>query len=218
MLDKAQIINRYKSVIFDFDGVILDSNNVKKNAIGESVEGVLNKDETVEFVNYFTRFNGVPREEKIARHVPENEYENVLNRYEAIINKKLRDATMIPGVQSFIQELSNNDKDMIVLSGGTESEVKELLDNRGLVDYFSGVFGGPKNKEENLVKVNLQGPVIYFGDSEVDYNVANKHKFDFVFVYGATNIENWEEKTSPWNIVGAIKDFNNEVINDKSRD
>jgi len=34
-------LKKYNSFIFDFDGVILDSNNIKKSAIGEAAKGVL---------------------------------------------------------------------------------------------------------------------------------------------------------------------------------
>ena len=60
MIDQIDL-NGYKTMIFDFDGVILDSNNVKRDAIKMAVEGVLDQRQTTEFVGYFVRYNGVPR-------------------------------------------------------------------------------------------------------------------------------------------------------------
>ena len=203
-------LKKYNSFIFDFDGVILDSNNIKKSAIGEAVQGVLSDQKANEFVDYFVGLNGVPREEKIEKYVPKEQYEYVLNKYESIIDIKLKSAKLIPGVKNIIQALSRLKKGMIVLSGGTQAEVLQLLVDRGLSENFDGVFGGPKNKEENLQGLSLKKPVLYFGDSEVDYLVAKNNGFDFVFVYGASNIADWRNKVKEWQVVKSISDFNNE--------
>jgi len=203
-------LQKYNSFIFDFDGVILDSNNIKKNAISESVIGILSSERAEEFVNYFINLNGVPREVKIAKYIPKEKYEYVLNKYESIIDKRLQCAKLIPGVRDIIQTLSRLKKSMIVLSGGTQTEVLQLLVKKGLSENFDGVFGGPKNKEENLQGLSLKEPVLYFGDSEVDYLVSKNNNFDFVFVYGASNIIEWENKATEWQVVKSISDFNNE--------
>lgn len=202
-------LNQYNSVIFDFDGVILDSNFVKKLAIGQAVEGVLSVEKAQEFVDYFVGLNGVPREVKIAKYVPQAQYEHVLNKYESIIEKELKSAQLIPGIVDTIQQLSKLKKGMIVLSGGTQSEVEELLLERGLLHHFSAVLGGPKNKTENLATVALKRPVLYFGDSKVDYQVAMDNDFDFVFVYGASNIEDWQGQAKQWQVSGVIENFEN---------
>jgi phosphoglycolate phosphatase-like HAD superfamily hydrolase len=203
-------LQKYNSFIFDFDGVILDSNNIKKNAISESVIGILSSERAEEFVNYFINLNGVPREVKIAKYIPKEKYEYVLNKYESIIDKRLQCAKLIPGVRDIIQTLSRLKKSMIVLSGGTQTEVLQLLVKKGLSENFDGVFGGPKNKEENLQGLSLKEPVLYFGDSEVDYLVSKNNNFDFVFVYGASNIIEWENKVTEWQVVKSISDFKNE--------
>jgi len=202
-------LNQYSSVIFDFDGVILDSNFVKKSAIGQAVEGVLSVEKAQEFVDYFVSLNGVPREVKVAKYVPMAQYEYVLNKYESIIEKELKCAQLIPGVVETIQQLSKLKKGMIVLSGGTQAEVSQLLADRGLLHYFGAVLGGPKNKTENLATVAIKRPVLYFGDSKVDYQVAMENNFDFVFVYGASNIEDWQSEAEQWQVSGVIENFEN---------
>jgi phosphoglycolate phosphatase-like HAD superfamily hydrolase len=203
-------LKKYNSFIFDFDGVIFDSNNIKKSAIGEAVQDVLSDQKANEFVDYFVGLNGVPREEKIAKYVPKEQYEYVLNKYESIIDIKLKSAKLIPGVKDTIKALSRLKKGMIVLSGGTQAEVLQLLVDRGLAENFDGVYGGPKNKEENLQGLSLDKPVLYFGDSEVDYLVSKNNGFDFVFVYGASNIVDWRNKVKEWQVVKSISDFSNE--------
>ncbi len=201
---------KYNSFIFDFDGVILDSNNIKKNALDESVKGILSEKKAREFVDYFVSLNGVPREEKIAKFVPNENYTYVLNKYENIINIRLKNAKLISGVKKIIHTIYKLKKNMIVLSGGTQSEVISLLEDRGLFTKFNGIFGGPFNKEDNLKNVILEKPVLYFGDSEVDHLLAKKNDFDFVFVYGASNVINWKLKVKEWKTIKVIRDFINE--------
>jgi phosphoglycolate phosphatase-like HAD superfamily hydrolase len=202
------LCEKYNTFIFDFDGVILNSNNIKKNAIGKAVEGLLPNKDASKFVNYFVGLNGIPREVKIAKYFLKEQYQYVLNKYESILDSQLKSAELILGVKDVIQTLSSFKKNMIVLSGGTESEVLELLTDKGLAENFDGVYGGPKNKEENLQKLSLKYPVLYFGDSEIDYIVSKNNRFDFVFVYGASNIADWRSKTKDWEMVQSISNFN----------
>jgi HAD superfamily hydrolase (TIGR01549 family) len=200
-------IEDYKTFIFDFDGVILNSNLIKKAAIKEAASDVLSIKKTKEFVEYFIHFNGVPREKKIAKYICEDEYEYVLNKYESLIDLELKKAEIIPGVVDIIKKISKLKKTIIVLSGGTQDEVYKLLEYKKLAHYFDGVYGGPKNKEENLQELSLNKPVLYFGDSEVDYLVSKKYNFDFIFIYGYSSIVNWKMKVNNWDLVKSIKDF-----------
>ena len=200
-------LENFKTVIFDFDGVILDSNSIKKSAIQASVKSILAEDAAREFVDYFVNLNGVPREQKIAKYIPADKRSRVLKKYEEILDAKLKDAELISGVAELIKSLHALKIKLFVLSGGTEIEVKMLLRNLGLYDYFEGVFGGPKNKEKNLQYMEVKKPVLYFGDSEIDYLVSTEHQFSFVFVYGASSIKNWKDKTKNWNIFRTIKNF-----------
>jgi phosphoglycolate phosphatase-like HAD superfamily hydrolase len=204
-------VEKYHSFIFDFDGVILDSNNIKKIAISKSVVDVLSVTQAKEFVKYFVNFNGIPREVKIRKYIPKDQYKKVLNRYENIIGKELKSAELVPGVFNFIQRLSDLNKKMFVLSGGTQSEVYSLLKDKRLSGKFDMICGGPNNKEENMQSLSLEHPVLYFGDSEVDYLIAKKYGFDFIFVYSVTSIPNWSDKIKDWKILTAISDFNNQI-------
>ena len=210
MMGASHAIEKYNSIIFDFDGVILNSNEIKKRAVSNSVKGVLSEDQRVSFVDYFVHLNGIPREEKFAKFIPIPSLKFVLQRYEDILAEELAGAELIPGVRRTLDALYEMDKKMIVLSGGSQSEVASLLKARGMTKYFVGIYGGPLRKESNLEKVELKPPVLYFGDSIVDFELAKANGFDFIFVYGESSITDWQKTVGSWGNVRAIKNFKDE--------
>ena len=203
-------IDCYGTIIFDFDGVILDSNNVKKDAIGKAVECALDRGKSEEFVRYFVHHNGVPRREKVEKFVPKELVETVLEQYEVLLDQALFEATLIPGVRDFIEILSKHPKNpplLYVLSGGEVGEIDRLLEYHDLAQYFDGVYAAPYRKEKNLNRMKLKPPILFFGDSLIDFEVARESCVDFVFVYGASNVLNWREEVDQDDTIAIIEDF-----------
>jgi len=200
-------LNLYKNIIFDFDGVILDSNTIKKEAIWESTKDLLDKKTHNEFVEYFIHNNGVPRETKIKKFfIDENLYKKVLQKYNTLLEDRLLNANLTNGLNSFLQKLSFYNLSLFVLSGGDEEEVKTLLKNKNLINKFKAVKGGPKIKEKNLEELNLDGKTLYIGDSKIDYEVSYKYTIDFVFMYKYTQFFEWKNFFKDKDIL-IIKDF-----------
>ena len=59
---------KYRNIIFDFDGVVVDSNFIKSECIYLASLKYCNSDYHTDFVNFFTHNNGVPREIKISKY------------------------------------------------------------------------------------------------------------------------------------------------------
>jgi len=198
---------KYTNLIFDFDGVILDSNNIKKFAIREAAKDILVESTLEEFVEYFTKYNGIPRETKISKFIPKIHYNYVLQNYERLINKELCSANLTEGVEKFIEKLYLNQKSLYVLSGGKRSEVIEILKNKDLYKFFKNIYGGPEDKYSNILNINLDEPTIFFGDSFVDYKLSLDKNIDFCFIYGYSNITNFKDKIKEWQIKFFSKNF-----------
>lgn len=208
---KKEFYKKYKLIIFDFDGVILDSNNIKKKAIKESVAGILPLKKINEFVKYFIEFSGIPREKKISIYFSDSNSDEILQRYEKILKKRLSKAMLIPGIKEFLIFLKKYKIKKIILSGGSEKEIKKIVFDKDLISYFDQIHGGPLNKEENLKKICVTKPILMFGDSKIDYNLARLYGFDFIFVNGYTSMNNWKTELKQWKNIRTIKDFKDEI-------
>jgi phosphoglycolate phosphatase-like HAD superfamily hydrolase len=198
----------YAYVILDFDGVVLDSNSLKKEAIYSTVQNYLSQKEAEQFVDYFVANNGLPRERKIATYFSDTyQYESVLDEYNRILDHKLRDAKFTQSFLFFLEKLKFYNHVPYILSGGDVNEIKSLLELRGLSDSFALVMGGPLSKSDNLNKLAFTGKILYIGDSKIDYEIAKQYDFDFVFMYGYTQFVAWKEYFKDKKEVMIIKNF-----------
>ena len=75
-------------LILDVDGVVFDSNTMKENNIKESTLKYVDENTTNDFVSYYTKYNGVPREIKINNYFEDKIIaNNILEKYNEL-NKK----------------------------------------------------------------------------------------------------------------------------------
>lgn len=200
--------SQYLNVILDFDGVILDSNKIKEEAIREVSKKYLDEGKFKKFIEYFINNNGIAREIKIAAYFKEkSEYEAVLAEYNQVLKNKLSDARLTRNCQQFLDKLKFYGHIPYILSGGDEAEIKSLLEEKHLTHRFKGVMGGPLSKYENLKRLSLKGKILYIGDSRIDYEVAEKYNLDFIFMYGYTQFDAWKEYFKDKKNVVIIKNF-----------
>jgi len=195
-------ITEYKTLIFDCDGVVLDSNQVKTDAFyqaalpyGESAAQSL--------VDYHVQNGGVSRYKKFAYFL-ENlvapgqvgpDLDALLYRYAAEVHEGLMACDIAKGL-SVLRERTANSRWLIV-SGGDQEELREVFASRDIVGLFNGgIFGSPDTKDEilsrELASGNIQQPALFLGDSKYDYQAASEAMLDFVFLSGWSEVADWE--------------------------
>lgn len=200
-------LKRYKRFIFDFDGVIADSNHIKEVAIKKASLIVKNKELRDDFINFFVNNNGLTREFKIFKYFGEQEGMFVLKNYEDLLKKTFYSCPLIEGIENFLGQLKSLNKNLIILSGANENEVRKYLIQRNLIDKFEVVLGGPESKKSNFEKLSYEEKTVFFGDSKLDYDLAKNYKLDFVFVYGASAMKSWKTELNFSNNFSYIKNF-----------
>ena len=210
-------INAYQIAIFDCDGVILDSNQIKSEAFAHSLP-----DEPPElvkkFVHYHKENGGVSRYVKFEHYFKnikkQAEYSGAmnaaLNRYSVYSRNGLAQCREIPGVRAFLESLNAQHIPCFVVSGGEQVEVQSVFKERNLAKYFKEIMGSPLSKKVNLSVLKsknfLKKPSVYFGDARSDMVAAEEFGLNFIFVAG---VSEWKEgrSTCRQENLPAIEDF-----------
>ena len=200
-------ISEYTVYIFDCDGVILDSNRLKIEAMQNSLMSLsISGDEVSECVNYFAKNFGKSRFHHIKYFIEniltpadqkKSEVESkILESYSSQCKELYLTADLTPGILDFIRGL---DGDKYVASGSEQSELREVFDKRGLTSFFRGIYGSPELKS-NLVKNILENyephQAIMFGDAVSDVAAAQNNNIDFVAYLPFSNVKKEMEDKS----------------------
>lgn len=198
----------YHQLIFDCDGVIVDSNAVKEANIREAARSVCDAEEADRFVAYFVGNNGVARERKIAAFFPDPAIRrSVLSAYNGLNAATIPFIEPEPVTKRFLERCARAGIPLYVLSGGDEEEVRKMLANARIAGLFREILGGPASKMEHLERLGLTGPTCYFGDSQYDYEVAARFGYDFVFLSRYSQFREWRAFFAQRPGVRVVADF-----------
>ena len=174
----VSLINSYDLVIFDFDGVIVDSNQIKKKCIYMSVKKHTSESQASEFTEYFVSNNGIPRRIKIEKYFNKKRSQKILNDYNKLLKEKESEIKLN---KEFLEIIKKIKIKKIILSGGERDEIESILDRNSLADEFEKILCSPLTKDENLKKVKASINKLFIGDSRIDYEVSLSNDLDFIF-------------------------------------
>ncbi len=201
-LQIQNLIVKYQSFIFDCDGVILDSNKIKSEAFAQLAQPY-GKSAVEALTTFHVQNGGISRFEKVRFLVddvlgqPDDValVQQLVLQYGLIVRGQLMDCALCDGVVEFLEAIGSSGKDMHVVSGGLESELRDIFKARSLDKYFSSICGSPRTKgkimQDLLGRAKLPFPALFFGDSELDHATAKCFGCDFVFISRYTDLCNW---------------------------
>jgi len=138
-------ISKFKHCIFDFDGVIIDSEKKKF----KDLQGILKKYAFNLSDDYFFKFIGKKR----AYFIKELNNETLNNNLEKImveVHKKdfdLNEFVLIPGLIDFLNFLKTKNIKAHIATGSSEEFVFEVLNYFKIKNYFSHILTGDQIKE-----------------------------------------------------------------------
>ncbi|MEW5773110.1 MAG: HAD family hydrolase [Thermodesulfobacteriota bacterium] len=170
-------------IVFDCDGVLLDSVDVKTRAFASLFAE--HGPEAVEFiVAYHLANGGVSRYAKFAhfyrkrlgREITEAESKTLDKRFTAACLDALLKAPMIPGAREFLAA-NPGGRPLYVCSGAPELELAFIFDHMDLTGHFKAIYGSPTPKAENLARIVAEcgapaDEVLMVGDSGTDLDAA----------------------------------------------
>jgi phosphoglycolate phosphatase-like HAD superfamily hydrolase len=210
----------YSTIAFDCDGVILNSNKVKTNAFYDAALPY-GENNAEELKNYHTQNGGISRFKKfrwfvdhfLERSLRNEAYEQLLTRYADIVEKGLLNCEFNDDLYELKKQTPN--AKWLIVSGGSQSELRALFKNRNLSYLFEGgIYGSPDSKEDifdrELAKNNISVPSLFIGDSKYDYFSSSKYGLDFVFLSQWTEVDNWKSfcEENGINYVDSLKSIN----------
>lgn len=170
-------------VIFDCDGVIIESADVKAGAFAavcrETAPALVD-----EFVAYVTLHGGVSRFEKFAwlvrkahgREITPEESAAMGEAFHRACYQAVIQTPLVPGFLDTAERWHTR-VPLYVASGTPHYELVEVLENRGLARYFAGICGTPPAKAALLANI-LRGAdcppdqAVMVGDSKTDADAA----------------------------------------------
>lgn len=195
-------LEKYKVIVFDFDGVILDSASIKT----EAFRALFNSEELVE---YHIRNTGIARKvkfryylEKIAGEpVTDEKLERLNERFKKIVLEKIRTAPLIPGVPELLERYWQQ-KPLYICSGTPRDELEEIIAIHRIRKYFRGVYGQPREKPDILreifrIEASHPGETVFIGDGISDYEAARSVGAEFLVVINDDNREFFKNIEGP---------------------
>jgi len=197
--------SKYKTLIFDCDGVLLNSNFKKSEAykLAALVYGA-SEDQANELVKYHIKNTGVSRYVKFKYFLTDIMMEPYADKnFQFLIdalNKhvlKILNQCEVTADLDKLRKLTEN-QHWMVMSGGDQNEVRTILAQKKINHFFNyGIYGSPDSKHEIInhhQTINHEFmPALFLGDSKYDIETANKFGLDFIFIYGWTDYFDWEK-------------------------
>ena len=185
-----------KTIIFDFDGVILDSIPIKTEAF-KKLFAQFDSQSIDKLIKYHIQNGGKSRyvkikyffEEILNTNINEEKINQYAEKYSQLTKEELSNSKyLIQDTLNFIKK--NYEKyNLYVASGADENDLKYICNELGLSRYFSSINGSPQIKSDivsNILQKNnyKKEETILIGDSLNDYDAANLNNIKF---YGYNN-------------------------------
>ena len=196
---KIDLLRSYTAIMWDFDGVIKDSVDIKTKAYeslfmpyGSDIAKLVK--EHHEANGGMSRFDKIPVYLDFAGLKPsESVVKDYCERFSKSVMEGVVDSPWVPGVREYL--LDSNAKQLFVLVTATpQSEIEIILDRLDISSCFKKVFGAPIRKEtaiSNALEHYDLSPneVLMIGDSISDLEAAQRNLVPFLLRKTLINVD-----------------------------
>lgn len=180
-----------KAIIFDFDGVIVESVDIKTKAFGKLFESE-GKEVIKRIISYHLNNTGVSRYDKfthiykriLKRTLDDNRLQLLCDKFSNLVVKSVVNAPYVEGAKEFLKNYTSKYR-CFVVSATPQDEINKIIIRRHIKHFFIGVYGASIKKSDIvrniLVKEKIRPcDVVYIGDALSDYRAANDNLVKFI--------------------------------------
>ena len=215
-------MKNYKNILFDLDGTLVDPK-----------EGIINALKyTLSFFNVeikktedLYKFIGPPLRDSFSRYYgfDEKDVEIAILKYREYYKEKgVLQVRLYDGVDNLLRELEKAKKNLIIATSKPEIYAMKILENLGIIDYFSFVCGGTldssREKKTDIIKYILSknnlddNNTVMVGDKSHDIIGAKEANIDSIGVlYGYGDYEELSKANAIY-IVDSVKELQEKII------
>ncbi len=179
-----------KVIVLDFDGLIVESEEIKDRAFVEVFPDHPEHHRAI--MAYNLQHKHLVRYEKLEHIVTrmlelpytDRDRERIAERFSRYTRTRIAECPSVPGAMEFL-EYFHGKVPMYLVSGTPQSELEPIVEDRGLTRYFERVFGAPHGKPDVLREVMASEgvaaeKVVLVGDSLSDLRAAEAVGTGFV--------------------------------------
>ena len=172
------------AIVFDFDGVVLESADVKTDAFvelfathGPGVQARVREHHLANLgISRFKKFAWIHRE-LLGRAITDDESAALGQGFSDLALARILEAPFVPGAEAALATLAPRFP-LFVASGTPQGELDHIVDARGLRSHFREVWGTPTEKPTILSDLMARfgwtpTQVLFIGDGKSDYNAAH---------------------------------------------
>jgi len=202
----SQPSNRSYAVVFDYDGTLIDSKQVKVRNYRDAIMGIFSPpversrdiDESClrnMGANRFVQLDDTLR--ILGMGASEEQRENWSRLYSALNRKTIPSVAEFPSVRRLLRGLQEAGYSLFAASGILEEEFLHELEERGLSGYFLEAKGG--DKEAFLISLMDRGfgPILFVGDTIYDQRTAEQVGVSFFRIDTEEDVRKLESRLLP---------------------
>lgn len=198
--------------VFDFDGVVANSNGLKTDAF-EYVLDYYDLPYSNELISYHQKFGGITAKQKFD-YYKEEIYQDckidsyiLESKFREFVSNKLLEVEYNKIIHYF--QIYHDRFKFHIISGGNKNEIIRYLEHNNIRKNFNGIIlGNPTAKAENFKiysnTFNVKNSC-YFGDSFIDAKLSKEFNMKFLFISNWSDVDISDEGLHAFTVYPCIE-------------
>jgi len=179
-----------RAVVFDFDGVILESMDLKVRVFRDLFGAPPDAQERI--ARLYVAMGGMPiavqlgrvYDEILGRPLSDADGDRLDREFRRRVDEGIAQCPFVPGMPAFLERRAP-EHELFVVSGVPEEDLRAQVRDRGLTHLFRDVRGAPVAKPAHLAELLAardwaRHEVVFVGDARYDWQAAAENGVAFI--------------------------------------